>query len=173
MSFDALNDIIAQIKRATHNACNHYFMYCVTGDTQKANLDWFLRIHHEMVPHLFFTEKSLSHLMKIVKENDDVYQMLMNITVMTYANINAMSNGFEQLIDHLAQSADVTKSFEEALSLQPDQWKARHAPVDEIKDHLRNNRFLIVLYCIKLWMPMTDLYATKIELIRRDEGGKK
>jgi hypothetical protein len=156
------DNAIKQMKIALRDGINHYFAYRVDGDKRLKLLSLFLDMMRQSVPHVFFTEQSLKDFYKPIKDDSDVYQMFMNMTLCVWARLPTSANDDLNIINHLVLSADVTAVRDpgevgEKARLMPDEWTNRHAKREEISLALRNNRYVLMFYAALLYLPLDDL----------------
>lgn len=152
-----LEEINKVAKEAIDGAMSHYFVNLASGATKSLESGFIAEVLMAMQGWLIFTEDSLQNLQDMILKDSLNINLIYTLTALFYSRFTLPREDYEALIEHLAQSFNTKETKDDLQSFMPLEYRVRLAEPNDISNLLRNNRSLVMLTCIYVYLDVNIL----------------
>lgn len=151
-----LKEILECARTAVNESVRHYFINVSAGQEKAAEIQFMADLLLQQQPWLFFTADALENTQNQIMKSSLSINLIYNLTTIFRSRFHLDDEDYRRLIDHFANSSNTKECSDERMSFMVEDYRARLLPPAEMAALMKNNRSLVFLFCVVLYLD-TDI----------------
>lgn len=151
-----LKEILDCARYSINETVQHYFTNVAAGQEKAAEIQFLAELLLQQQPWLFFTGDALENTQNQIMKSSLNINLIYNLTMLFRSRFHLGDDDYSKLLDHIANSSNTKECSDEHMSFMVPEYRNRVLPPAEMLSLMKNNRSLVFLFCMVLYLE-TDL----------------